>query len=677
MSEIGSVAGWENEKVVVAISKEYYPSFGDLLYTHIVGPDGSKRTIVMEVVGMSGSGPSHISKLAPTSLSTLLESSSYAKARLFLEIKYISNGEVEVTKASRPPKIGLPVYLVKSGDRYSEDIIGYISKYSARPDSKNPVGLFVLRSGIAHSRSDEQERHFINAVFKVDLDRMLAKHVLITGQTGSGKTTGLKGWLIKYALESNSRIGWLVIDRHGEYMPPEGYVKNEFSGLLVDAVKTNPLLNSSMIRSYKFTIKTLRSTNSANIPGLLDTYQGAIAARSISFADFAALEEVGDRVGVAEEFINTIIELLKALEEPVENKHGQITKKEQVKIENIDELITGENAEEATGNMLALIPLLVENLVKYEGVGLPRDKKSGLHKLLLDRGVDAKTARMLRRLVLNVMNWTTRLKTVNGRRIVVLDDSMSVIKVSPTLKNPEQLACLLEAIIGAIEQTHGSPSQAKYPWRGICQEKTISLEVEDGIELSEIVDSVDRGDIVILDVSQLPPAQADLVSLTVTRRLFEKRLSSGVEESQSKPVVAIVSEEAPLYLSPERVNSPFNPFARVAREGRKFRIGLVAITQLATMIEKQLLANFNTLVVLRTRSSSDLAFFNDIGIPVETLPYLGDRECFIYSPDLPIKEPIPAYIPGWFDLVKQVYEKVENENRGFKVPRELIEDREE
>jgi len=70
---------------------------------------------------------------------------------------------------------------------------------------------------------------------------------------------------------------------------------------------------------------------------------------------------------------------------------------------------------------------------------------------------------MLRRLVLNVMNWTTRLKTVNGRRIVVLDDSMSVIKVSPTLKNPEQLACLLEAIIGAIEQTHGSPSQAKYP----------------------------------------------------------------------------------------------------------------------------------------------------------------------------------------------------------------------
>jgi len=191
-----------------------------------------------------------------------------------------------------------------------------------------------------------------------------------------------------------------------------------------------------MIRSYKFAIKTPSSTSSASIPGLLDTYQGAIAARSISFADFAALEEVGDRVGVAEEFINTIIELLKTLEEPVESKPGQIVKKEQVKVENIEELITGENAEEATGNMLALIPLLAENLVKYEGVGLPGDRKSGLHKLLLDRGIDAKTTRMLRRLVLNVMNWTTRLKTVNGRRIVVLDDSMSVIKVSPTLKNP-------------------------------------------------------------------------------------------------------------------------------------------------------------------------------------------------------------------------------------------------
>ena len=213
-----------------------------------------------------------------------------------------------------------------------------------------------------------------------------------------------------------------------------------------------------------------------------------------------------------------------------------------------------------------------------------------------------------------------------------------------------------------------------YPWEGLCSEREAVLEPETGVDLSEIVESVDKGDIVVLDVSQLTPAQADLVSLTLTRRLFEKRLSEGVEVSRGKSVIAIVSEEAPLYLSPERVSSPFNPFARVAREGRKFNVGLVAITQLATMIEKQLLANFNTLVVLRTRSSADLSFYNDIGLPVETLPYLGDRECFIYSPDLPIKEPIPAYIPAWFDLKEQVEEAIVNKRIEAKAPKELVED---
>jgi DNA helicase HerA-like ATPase len=181
---------------------------------------------------------------------------------------------------------------------------------------------------------------------------------------------------------------------------------------------------------------------------------------------------------------------------------------------------------------------------------------------------------------------------------------------------------------------------------------------------------------VILDVSQLSNVQADLVALTVARRLFEHRLDLGVEESSRRPVISIVSEEAPLYLSPERVESPFNPFARIAREGRKFGVGLVAISQMATLIERQLLANFNTLIVMRTRSSSDLNFFRDIGIPVETLPYLGDREAFLYTPDLPIKEPIPVYIQSWFDdeVIKQVRERVKRLSREVKVPKEMLED---
>jgi len=41
-----------------------------------------------------------------------------------------------------------------------------------------------------------------------------------------------------------------------------------------------------------------------------------------------------------------------------------------------------------------------------------------------------------------------------------------------------------------------------------------------------------------------------------------------------------------------------NVFASIAREGRKFKIGLVAITQLPSLIPKPILANLNTKIIL-------------------------------------------------------------------------------
>ena len=97
---------------------------------------------------------------------------------------------------------------------------------------------------------------------------------------------------------------------------------------------------------------------------------------------------------------------------------------------------------------------------------------------------------------------------------------------------------------------------------------------------------------------------------------------------------------------------------------------------MATLIERQLLANFNTLIVMRTKSSSDLDFFRDVGVPVDTLPYLGDREAFLYTPDLPIKEPIPVYIPTWFEeeVFSAVRARAAKMSEPMKAPVELIED---
>ena len=41
-----------------------------------------------------------------------------------------------------------------------------------------------------------------------------------------------------------------------------------------------------------------------------------------------------------------------------------------------------------------------------------------------------------------------------------------------------------------------------------------------------------------------------------------------------------------------------NIFSTIAREGRKFKVGLTAITQLPSLIPRQILANMNTKIVL-------------------------------------------------------------------------------
>ena len=66
----------------------------------------------------------------------------------------------------------------------------------------------------------------------------------------------------------------------------------------------------------------------------------------------------------------------------------------------------------------------------------------------------------------------------------------------------------------------------------------------------------------------------------------------------TKPVISIVVEEAPRVLGREVIEKGGNVFLTIAREGRKFKVGLIAITQLPSLIPKEILANINTKIIL-------------------------------------------------------------------------------
>ena len=60
----------------------------------------------------------------------------------------------------------------------------------------------------------------------------------------------------------------------------------------------------------------------------------------------------------------------------------------------------------------------------------------------------------------------------------------------------------------------------------------------------------------------------------------------------------MVLEEAPRVLGKDVLEQGPNIFSRIAREGRKFKIGLCAITQLPSLIPRDILANMNTKIIL-------------------------------------------------------------------------------
>src|SRR5207248_10171010 len=90
-----------------------------------------------------------------------------------------------------------------------------------------------------------------------------------------------------------------------------------------------------------------------------------------------------------------------------------------------------------------------------------------------------------------------------------------------------------------------------------------------------------EGKVVLVDVSGLGSTEEVLVASFLTRRVLDEWSSAYLDDPEAHerlPVVAVVLEEAQRVLSASK-DKESNVFPRVAREGRKFKVGLCAVTQ--------------------------------------------------------------------------------------------------
>ena len=116
--------------------------------------------------------------------------------------------------------------------------------------------------------------------------------------------------------------------------------------------------------------------------------------------------------------------------------------------------------------------------------------------------------------------------------------------------------------------------------------------------IQDITTALEQGKTVLVDTSECENAVEVLIGSVIATDMLDKYKRMTTKELQKKPIISIVLEEAPRVLGREVLEKGPNIFSTIAREGRKFRVGLLAITQLPSLIPRQILANMNTKIIL-------------------------------------------------------------------------------
>jgi hypothetical protein len=133
------------------------------------------------------------------------------------------------------------------------------------------------------------------------------------------------------------------------------------------------------------------------------------------------------------------------------------------------------------------------------------------------------------------------------------------------------------------------------------------LHSGDSTLVENVFKHLGQGKTVIIDLSLRDNMDAGIISTILARKLFEHNKSNFTSEKPGDVINAVVFvEEAQNVLSEEFVKSNANPFVRVAKEGRKFGLGLVAITQRPSAISEEIRTQAENFFAFHMGNSDDI-----------------------------------------------------------------------
>jgi len=187
--------------------------------------------------------------------------------------------------------------------------------------------------------------------------------------------------------------------------------------------------------------------------------------------------------------------------------------------------------------------------------------------------------------------------------------------------------------------------------------------------INEICRELELGKIVIIDTSFFSGALEIMVGSIITSEIFTKyKYYKRMGTLDEKPVISVVLEEAPRVLGKKVLERGSNIFETIAREGRKFKVGLIAITQIPSEIPKNILANMNTKIILGIEMNSERqavveSAAQDLSQDNRNIASLDKGEALITSTFT--RFAVPIKVPLFSQFAKKVETNVERDFVGF------------
>jgi len=163
----------------------------------------------------------------------------------------------------------------------------------------------------------------------------------------------------------------------------------------------------------------------------------------------------------------------------------------------------------------------------------------------------------------------------------------------------------IDSILDKLHVLRSDPRIAflmkEYKLESISVEKVMSQffgTIEDGGENKHLR---------IVDISGLPNEVAGVLTATIARLLFQYKLWENKEERKKNPIL-MVCEEAHRYVpnaGEAQYKEAQKAIRRIAKEGRKYGIGLMLVSQRPSEVESTVLSQCNSWIVLRLTNSND------------------------------------------------------------------------